>query len=255
MKSNYIYIVIFLILTCTPAFGEEIVPGIKIGYDHFGSVQVDYITEDGRLGSSHKGWDNPASNLFLSGVSMPSYIVSGLGYSINYGYKSFDNNRQKFLLDEGTSQGSNMVYEKSGDLGSGVKGQMIFIVPTLYYHFFRESSVSIVLGAGIGISHMYGKGDIYLTDKYFESEADISACQNYLDSNIEYSNIDNFCEKEEIDVNRFNPVMSPYFNLKIGNFGLEFGYVNTPMSQKNKNWWYGETFSYVNGAFYYQIDL
>ena len=52
------------------------------------------------------------------------------------------------------------MYSKIGDLGSSVKGTMIYFIPS-FYHFFRDSSINLIVGIGpLRLSYFNFKGDI-----------------------------------------------------------------------------------------------
>ena len=201
MKMRFFLIFLLVSFYASNAYSEELNSGFRVGYDFLGSVEVDYITKDGAIGKSHSGWYGAnLGNIYLSGLFYPNYIIGGFGWGIKYGYKSFKNSRQRFNLDNNTTISSgNKIWYADGDIGSEIEGSMSYVVPSIYYHFFKESDISLIIGFGMGFAYVDAVGSIYITDKFADSDADVSVCKNYLNSNSSYGDTSAFCEKQEIN--------------------------------------------------------
>lgn len=257
MKKISLILFLNLILICQKSYSDELVPGIRIGYNHFGdNIDLQYTqpVSDGRVGILHKGWDDLTKNIYISGVSYPNYWISGLGWNIKYAARKFQVNKQKLVLDEGTERRGNHVWEKTADLGTSAEGLMIYAVPTVYYHFFRESPISALIGFGLGLVYVNAKGDIYLTDSYGRVPSN-ATCFNYISNNDSYEDINLYCEKKQINRNNIATATSVYFNIQGGNVGFEFGWVNASFDKQDKDDNYGTTLSDLIGAIYYQINF
>ena len=66
----------------------------------------------------------------------------------------------------------------------------VYSVPNLIFSWF---------------SYFNFKGDIYLTDSYGHIPSN-QACYDYIKDNDNYENIDNYCEKIELEKNKIIPV-------------------------------------------------
>ena len=53
------------------------------------------------------------------------------------------------------------------------------------------------------------------------------ACYDYIKDTDNYENIDNYCEKIELEKNKISPVSQGYLEFLFGNFGLDFGFVTS----------------------------
>ena len=260
MKSTQlykIYITVSLsVISFNTLYAAELVSGLRVGYNNFAGVDLQYTTpvSDGRVGILHKGWDDLRNNIYLSAVFYPNYWIAGLGWNVRYGLNQFKINQQKMILDESTGRRGNHIWGKTGDLGTSAEGTMVYAVPTIYYHFFRESYVSALLGAGIGFSYVNAQGDIYLTDSYGRLASN-AVCFNYLNNTESYEDVANYCEKIEFDRNSIAMATSLYLNIQAGNMGLEFGYVNAGFDKQDSDDNYGTTVSDLVGAIYYQFNF
>ena len=252
-----IYITVSLsVISFHTLYAAELVSGLRVGFDLFAGVDLQYTTpvSDGRVGILHKGCCDLRNNIYLSAVSYPNYWFAGLGWNVRYGLNQFRINQQKMILEESTGRRGNHVWGKTGDLGTSAEGLMAYAVPTIYYHFFRESYVSALLGAGLGVSYVNARGDIYLTDSYGRLASN-AGCFNYLKNTESYEDVANYCEKREFDRNNIAMATSLYLNIQAGNTGLEFGYVNAGFDQQDSDDTYGTTISDLVGAIYYQFNF
>ena len=213
------------------------------------------MESDGRTGDISKGWRNFLNNLYFKGISNPNYFFWGFGWNTRYSFKNFELNQQRVNLPKNTSKQGNHMYSKIGDLGSSVKGTMIYFIPSVFYHFFRDSSINLIVGIGpLGLSYFNFKGDIYLTDSYGHIPSN-QACYDYIKDNDNYENIDNYCEKIELEKNKISPVSQGYLEFLFGNFGLDFGFVTSWWERNSEGEFVGTRIQHVNMALFYQFEF
>jgi hypothetical protein len=231
MKKFILFIVLTSGFQCV-IFSEELLSGFRVGYDNFGGSQVQYMDQESSRTAEINDWNNP---LYLSGIALPNYITGGLGYSVKYGYKNLNLNKQRFILDESSSPGGNIMMNKSAELGTKIEGKMAYVMPTIYYHLFKESSISLILGIGMGLAYSELSGKIYITDAFEEEKRD-QDCYDYLNNNKNYQEINQYCETYSVEQNGVSQAWGPQINIQGENFGFEFGWVNTTVKDKvNKN--------------------
>ena len=113
--SLYRKIIIFLIsysfffLSITTINAEELLPGVRIGYDFFNSGIMGYYEEEtGRTAQT----DNRESAPYITFIAFPNQISGGLYWNVKYGYRSFVKNKQNYELTEDSSRGGNNSFAK-----------------------------------------------------------------------------------------------------------------------------------------------
>lgn len=228
-KLSFLIVLMLLFQISNNLFSAELKPSTRIGFNLNGGVNIDYYTEDDRVANSHQGWENfDLSHLYLVLFAQNSNIIGGLDWGIKYGYHSFHNKRQKIGLDEGTSKNSDLKsFNGEDDLGTEMQGQLIYATPTIYYQFFRNSPLSVVLGLGVGAAFIQAKGSMYITDKFAESTSDVSACSEYLANNDSKENVGDYCEKVNISYSKITSTFAPHIAILSENFGFEYSFVAT----------------------------
>jgi hypothetical protein len=254
LRKSIIIFFVFILLYKNLA-ADELVPSIRLGYDNYGDVNLHHVESDDRTGDMSKGWANFLKNLYFKGISNPNYFFWGFGWNTRYSFKNFELNQQRVNLPKNTSKQGNHMYSKIGDLGSSVKGTMIYFIPSVFYHFFRDSSINLIVGIGpLGLSYFNFKGDIYLTDSYGHIPSN-QACYDYIKDNDNYENIDNYCEKIELEKNKISPVSQGYLEFLFGNFGLDFGFVTSWWERNSEGKFVGTRIQHVNMALFYQFEF
>ena len=239
----------FFILSITTINAEELLPGVRIGYDFFNSGIMGYYEEEtGRTAQT----DNRESAPYITFIAFPNQISGGLYWNVKYGYRSFEKNKQKFDLAEDASRGGNNSFLKEGDLGTRNSAEIYYFIPSLYYHFFRESAVSLMIGLGYGLGYAKIKGDLYITDSYAKSNLD-EDCHDYLLNNKSHENISQFCERVKLEKEGAQVAWSPHFTIQGENIGFEFTWINMNLDDDNRKakW----DISYSNLALYYQFNF
>jgi hypothetical protein len=153
-----------------------IFPGVRIGYDFFNSGIMGYYEEEtGRTAQT----DNRESAPYITFIAFPNQISGGLYWNVKYGYRSFVKNKQNYELTEDSSRGGNNSFAKVGDLGIKNSAEIYYFIPSLYYHFLRNSAISLMIGLGYGLGYAKIKGDLYISDSYVKSNLD-EDCHDYL---------------------------------------------------------------------------
>ena len=84
---------------------------------------------------------------------------------------------------------------------------------------------------------------------------DESQCYDYIKDNDNYENIDNYCENIEIEKNKISPVSQGYLDFLFGNFGLDFGFVNSWWERDSEGNFFGTRIQHVNMALFYQFEF
>jgi len=235
-KLSFLIVLMLLFQLPKHLSSAELKPSTRIGFNLNGGVNIDYYTEDDRVGNSHHGWENfDLSNLYLVLFAQKNNIIGGLDWGIKYGYHSFHNKYQKFGLNDGTSKNADVKsFNSDENLGTEIQGQMIYATPTIYYQFFRNSPLSVVLGLGVGAAFVQAKGTMYITDKFAESTSDVNACSEYLANSDSKENVSDYCEKVNISYSRITSTFSPHIAILSENFGFEYSFVAiSPQEQDN----------------------
>jgi len=246
----------YFILISTNALSDELKSGLRIG--------VDYGTQFGRNGNSvsydelstgkRASINNYNDSIYLAYVGAPSYWIGGLGWNFKIGYNEFKLNRQSYLITENSSRGGRITTTKESDLGTQINGRSLYIVPLLFYHFFRESLVSVVLGVGLGINYGEIDGNIYITDSFKRENRD-EDCYNFLDNNGVNGSLNDvglYCELKEANVKGLGEAWSPSILIKSGNLGFEFGWVNANLRENDDVMW---NVNDVQSILFYQFNF
>ena len=84
---------------------------------------------------------------------------------------------------------------------------------------------------------------------------DESQCYDYIKDNDNYDNIDNYCEKIELEKNKISPIFQSYLEFLFGNFGLDFGFVTSWWERNSEGEFVGTRIQHVNMALFYQFEF
>ena len=227
-------LILFILLSFTlNVWGSELKSGIRVGYDNFGGMQVQFYESSTGKTAEINDWNNP---LHLSLIAAPNYLYEGFGWFIKIGFNEFKLNTQRFILDESSSVGGNVVMNKRGDLGTKMNGKFLYLVPSLYYHFFKNSYISFLFGLGFGISYIEIDGEIYITDSFKPENRDTD-CYDYLKSNDSYDQVSSYCDLKYVNTKSQAGAWSPTLLIKGENIGFEFAWVNGGLEENGSTWW------------------
>ena len=228
-------LILFILLTFSfDVWGSELQSGIRVGYDIFGGMQVQYYDPSTGKHAEINDWNNP---LHISYIAKPNYLYEGFGWFIKIGYSQFKLNTQRFILSENSSpDGGGISMSKRADLGTRMNGKFIYVVPSLFYHFFKDSRISLLLGFGLGISYAEIDGNIYITDS-FKIENRDTDCFNYLNNNESFNDVSQFCDLRYVNAKGRADAWSPTILIKGENIGFEFGAVSGTLKENKTTWW------------------
>ena len=77
----------FFFLSITTSNAEELLPGVRIGYDFFNSGIMGYYEEEtGKTAQT----DNRETSPYITFIAFPNQISGGLYWNVKYGYRSFE---------------------------------------------------------------------------------------------------------------------------------------------------------------------
>jgi hypothetical protein len=167
-------------------------------------------------GASGKMVQRDNAALFLSYSTRPTFIKkTNFGYTFMVNYVNFD------LKHQETLSGAYV------DLGTEVKGTILYAVPTLYYQWgeHRYNGTFVRLGVGIGIGTATYSGTIALTDS-------AGVTQTASGSNKSYSprlTTSNFLMAQWRHMGISFSYASPHiygdtYDIKVVNYSLSIGY-------------------------------
>jgi len=232
----------YFILISTNALSEELKSGLRIGLDFAppGGRNGISVTYDELSTGKHAEINDYNDSIYLAYVGAPSYFFGGLGWNYRIGYNEFKLNTQAYRMTESSSRdGSGITTTRESDLGSEISGRSLYIVPLLFYHFLRDSFVSVILGVGLGINYGEINGNIYITDSFKRENRD-EDCYNFLDNNGvdgSLSDVGLYCDLKKADVKGLGEAWSPSILIKAGNLGFEFGWVNANLRENDDIMW------------------